>query len=153
MANGFAVFGLAHSNALRSRGRRMAKKTRTKGYSDKSFIVIGTHGDEDVEKATMAFACAGASTALGIKTKVLLTANGVKLAQKGFADKLPRVKGMASIKELMTAFVDGGGALQVCIPCLESRGIRKDSFLKGTQFINLMDFAAQTLDADRVFTC
>jgi uncharacterized protein involved in oxidation of intracellular sulfur len=131
----------------------MAKKPGTKGYSDKSFIVVGTHGDEDVEKATMAFACAGASAALGIKTKIFLTGNGVKLAQKGFADKLPQVKGMASIKELMTAFVEGGGALQVCIPCLESRGIRKDSFIKGTQFINLMDFAVQTLDADRVFTC
>src|SRR4030066_233523 len=67
----------------------MAKKTRTKSYSDKSFIVIGTHGDEDIEKATMAFACAGASGALGIKTKIFLTGNGVKLAQKGSATKLP----------------------------------------------------------------
>jgi predicted peroxiredoxin len=131
----------------------MAKKSKKTAYSDKSFIVISTHGDEDIEKATMAFACAGASAALGIKTKIFLTGNGVKLAQKGFADKLPTVKGMASIKELMTAFVDGGGALQVCIPCLESRGIKKNSFIEGTQFINLMDFAVQTLDADRVFTC
>jgi uncharacterized protein involved in oxidation of intracellular sulfur len=131
----------------------MAKKTVSRDYSDKSFIVIGTHGDEDIEKATMAFACAGASAALGIKTKIFLTGNGVKLAQKGFADKLPSVEGMASIKELMTAFVEGGGALQVCIPCLESRGFKKGSFIEGTQFINLMDFAVQTLDSDRVFTC
>src|SRR4030042_196136 len=131
----------------------MAKKTRTKSYSDKSFIVIGTHGDEDIEKATMAFACAGASGALGIKTKIFLTGNGVKLAQKGFANKLPSVKGMASIKELMTAFLEGGGTLQVCIPCLESRGIKKESFIEGTQFINLLDSAVQTLDADRVLTC
>ncbi|OGS42947.1 MAG: hypothetical protein A3K76_02190 [Euryarchaeota archaeon RBG_13_57_23] len=101
----------------------------------------------------MAFACAGASGALGIKTKIFLTGNGVKLAQKGFANKLPSVKGMASIKELMTAFLEGGGTLQVCIPCLESRGIKKESFIEGTQFINLMDFAVQTLDADRVLTC
>jgi len=131
----------------------MATNATTKRYTDKSFIVVGTHGDEDIEKATMAFACAGASSALGIKTKIFLTGNGVKLAQKGYADKLPNVKGMASIKELMTAFIEGGGALQVCIPCLESRGIRKESFVEGTQFINLMDFAAQTLDADKVFTC
>jgi len=131
----------------------MATNETTKRYTDKSFIVVGTHGDEDIEKATMAFACAGASSALGIKTKIFLTGNGVKLAQKGYADKLPNVKGMASIKELMTAFIEGGGALQVCIPCLESRGIRKESFVEGTQFINLMDFAAQTLDADKVFTC
>jgi predicted peroxiredoxin len=125
----------------------------TKDYSKKSFIVIGTHGDEDVEKATMTFACAGASSALGVKTKVFLTGNAVKLAEKGFADKLPSVKGMASIKELMGAFMEGGGKVQVCIPCLESRGISKDSFIEGVEFVNLMDFAAQTIDADRVFTC
>jgi predicted peroxiredoxin len=131
----------------------MDKNVGEKSYTGKSFIVIGTHGEEDIEKATMAFACADASAALGIKTRIFLTGNGVKLAQKGFADKLPAVKGMASIRELMTAFVEGGGALQVCIPCLESRGISKDSFIDGTQFINLMDFAVETLDADRVFTC
>jgi uncharacterized protein involved in oxidation of intracellular sulfur len=131
----------------------MAKKTKARNYSDKSFIVIGTHGDEDIEKATMTFACASASAALGIKTKVFLTGNGVRLAQRGYADKLPSVKGMASIKELMTAFVDSGGKVQVCIPCLESRGFKKESFIAGTDFINLMDFAAETLDADRVFTC
>ncbi|MGQ9588150.1 MAG: DsrE family protein [Thermoplasmata archaeon] len=128
----------------------MAKKT---DYTKKSFIVIGTHGEEDIEKATMTFACAGASVSMGIKTKVFLTGNGVKLAQKGFADKLPSIKGMASIKELMAGFQDCGGKLLVCIPCLESRGINRKSFLEGTQFISLMDFAAETLDADRVFTC
>ncbi|MEM0343731.1 MAG: DsrE family protein [Thermoplasmata archaeon] len=129
-----------------------AKKKRI-DYSKKSFIVIGTHGEEDIEKATMTFACAGASAALGIKTKVFLTGNAVKLAQRGYAEKLPSVKGMASIKDLMTAFMDSGGKLMVCIPCLESRGIDKRTFIEGTEFVNLMDFATETLDADQVLTC
>jgi len=131
----------------------MAKKTKETDYTKKTFIVVGTHGEEDVEKATMTFACASASASMGIKTKVFLTASGVKLAQKGFANSLPSVKGMASIKELMAGFRECGGKLLVCIPCLESRGIKKESFVEGTQFISLMDFAAETLDADRVFTC
>lgn len=124
-----------------------------KDYSGKSFLIIGTHGDEDVEKATMAFACAGASSALGIKTKVFLTGNGVKLAQKGFAEKLKPVEGMASVKDLMEAFVQGGGKIQVCIPCLEARGIDKGQFMDGVEFVNLMDFAASAVDVDKVFTC
>lgn len=131
----------------------MDAKRKRIDYSKKSFIVIGTHGEEDIEKATMTFACAGASAALGIKTKVFLTGNAVKLAQRGYAEKLPSVKGMASIKDLMTAFVDSGGKLMVCIPCLESRGIDKGTFIEGTEFVNLMDFATETLDADRVLTC
>ena len=127
-----------------------SKKT---DYAKKSFLVIGTHGDEDVEKATMTFACASASAALGIKTKVFLTGNGVKLAQKGFAQKLRKVEGMASVKDMMDAFLASGGKVQVCIPCLESRGIDKRSFLGGVEFVNLMDFAASALDSDRVFTC
>lgn len=122
-------------------------------YSKKSFVVIGTHGDEDLERATMAFACANASTSIGVKTKVFLAANGVKLAKKGYAEKLPAVKGMAPIKDLMNAFVSSGGKMQVCVPCHESRGIKKEDFVEGAQLINLVDFAAETVDADKVFTC
>jgi predicted peroxiredoxin len=152
-ANMFAAIGLVRTTQCNSRGLKMAAKAKKMDYSKKTFIVIGTHGEEDIEKATMTFACASASASMGIKTKVFLTGNGVKLAQKGFAKKLPSVKGMASIDELMAGFKDCCGRLLVCIPCLESRGIKKQSFVDGTQFISLMDFAAETLDADRVFTC
>jgi uncharacterized protein involved in oxidation of intracellular sulfur len=149
----FAVIGFRLGAQQDVRGIEMAKKTKKTDYTKKTFIVIGTHGEEDVEKATMTFACASASASMGIKTKIFLTGSGVKLAQKGFANNLPSVKGMASIKELMAGFQECGGKLLVCIPCLESRGIKKESFIEGTQFINLMDFATETLDADRVFTC
>lgn len=122
-------------------------------YSEKSFLIIGTHAEEDLEKATMVFACAGASAALGIKTKVFLTMNGVKLAHKGHAEKLTPIEGMAPVKQMMNEFVKSGGKIQVCIPCLEARGIDRAQFLDGVEFVNLMDFAAQAVDADRVFTC
>lgn len=127
--------------------------TKKKDYSKKTLMVIGTHGDEDLEKATMTFMCASAASALGVKTKVFLTGNGVKLAKKGFVDKLPQIEGMASIKELMDAFIGTGGKLQVCIPCRESRGISKSEFVEGTEFVNLMDFASQAMDSDKIYTC
>jgi predicted peroxiredoxin len=128
----------------------MSEKT---DYSKKSLLVIATHGDEDVERATMAFMCASAASAIGVKTKIFLTGNGVKLAQKNYAEKLPPVEGLASIKELMDAFVGSGGKLQVCIPCRESRGIEKDQFMAGVEFVNLMDFAAQAMETDKIYTC
>ncbi len=128
----------------------MAKKT---DYSKKAFLIVGTHGDENLEKATMVFACAGASTALGIKTKVFLTMNGVKLAQKGYAEKLKPVEGMAPVVQMRDAFLQSGGKIQVCIPCLEARGIDKKQFIDGVEFVNLMDFSAEAVDADKVFTC
>lgn len=128
----------------------MGKKT---DYTKKAFIVIGTHGASNPEKATMTFACAGAAQAIGIKTKVFLAGDAVDLARKGFAKKVTKVKGMAPLEELMNGFIAGGGRVQVCIPCMESRGISKSDFLDGVEFINLMDFVAATVDADRVFTC
>ena len=122
-------------------------------YTKKSLIVIGTHGAENPEKATMTFACAGAAQSVGIRTKVFLAGEGVELAKKGFAKKMPKVQGMAPVDELVQGFVDGGGKVLVCIPCMESRGISKKDFLDGVEFINLMDFATATLDADRVLTC
>ncbi len=127
--------------------------TERTDYSKKAFLVVGTHAEDDREKATMTFACAGAASALGIRTSVFLTGEGVKLAQKGYAEKLEPVKGMAPVKEMMDAFVKGGGRIQVCIPCLESRGIDKGQFIEGVKFVNLIDFAAEAVDADHVFTC
>ena len=128
----------------------MPKKT---DYSKKSLLVVGTHGNEDVERATMAFMCASAASALGVKTTVFLTGNGIKLAQKNYAARLPRVEGLAPIKELMNAFVESGGKLQVCIPCREARGIGKDQFMAGVKFATLMDFAAQAMETDKIYTC
>lgn len=122
-------------------------------YSKKSFLVVGTHAEDDREKATMVFACAGAASALGIRTSVFLTGEGVKLAQKGYAEKLEPVTGMAPVKEMMDAFVKNGGRIQVCIPCLEARGIDKGQFVEGVKFVNLMDFAAEAVETDHVFTC
>jgi len=122
-------------------------------YSKKAFLIVGTHADDDREKATMTFACAGAASALGIKTSVFLTGDGVKLAQKGYAEKLEPIKGMAPVKELLDAFINSGGKVQVCIPCLEARGIDKGQFMECVEFINLMDFAAAAVEVDRVFTC
>ena len=122
-------------------------------YTKKAFLVVGTHAEDNREKATMTFACAGAASALGIKTLIFLTGEGVKLAQKGYAEKLEPVTGMAPVKEMMDAFVKSGGRIQVCIPCLESRGIDKGEFMDGVKFVNLMDFAAEAVKADRVFTC
>lgn len=122
-------------------------------YSKKAFVVIGTHGDDDREKATMTFACAGAASALGVKTTVFLTGKGVKLAQKGFAESMEPVKGMAPLKDMMDSFLESGGLIQVCIPCMESRGIDKGQFMEGVKFVNLMDFAAKAIVVDRVLTC
>jgi len=132
------------------RGIKMAENT---DYTTKSFIVIGTHGADHPEKATMTFACAGAAQSIGIKTKVFLAGDAVQLARKGFAKTLPKVEGMAPVDELMHGFMSGGGKVQVCIPCMESRGISKVDFMEGIEFMNLMDFAAATVGADKVFTC
>jgi uncharacterized protein involved in oxidation of intracellular sulfur len=122
-------------------------------YSKKTLLVIGTHGDEDPERATMTFMCASAAASLGVKTKIFLTGDGVKLAQKSFADKIPTVKGLASVKEMMNAFIESGGKLQVCVPCMDARGINKKMFMEGVETIGLVDFAAETMEADRIFTC
>jgi uncharacterized protein involved in oxidation of intracellular sulfur len=133
--------------------RRVYQMKAERTYEGKKFIVIGTHGADHPEKATMVFACANAAVSIGIETSVFLTSDAVSLARKDAAGKLPKVPGMASTKELIESFVAGGGKIQVCVPCCESRGITKKDFIDGVRLINLVEFAAQTVDADRVLTC
>jgi len=132
---------------------RVTQMKNDKEYTGKKFIVIGTHGLDHPEKATMVFACANAAISIGIETSVFLTSDAVSMARKDMAGKLPKVQGMASAKELIDSFVASGGKIQVCVPCCESRGITKKDFIDGVKLINLVEFAAQTVDADRVLTC
>ena len=126
---------------------------KDKEFAGKKFIVIGTHGPDHPEKATMVFACANAAVSIGIETSVFLTSDAVSLARKDMAGKLPKVEGMASAKELIESFVAGGGKIQICIPCCKSRGFTDKDFIEGSKLINLVEFAAQTVNADRVLTC
>jgi predicted peroxiredoxin len=65
---------------------------------------------------------------------VFLSTEGVRLAQKGFADDIHE-SGFAPLKELMENFAKAGGKIYVCSPCFKKRGLAEDKLMGGATIV------------------
>jgi predicted peroxiredoxin len=119
---------------------------------ERSLMVIGTHSEDNLEKAMMTFMVANASEALGIKTKVFLMSKGTNLVRKNYAKSMPKMVGMEPMEDLISSFQEMGGTIHVCIPCKDARGIKSSEFIAGIEFSNLMDLAEITQANSRVIS-
>jgi predicted peroxiredoxin len=117
---------------------------------EKSLMVIGTHSDDNLEKAMLTFMVANASEALGIKTKVFLMSKGTNLVRKNYAKSMPKMVGMEPMEDLISSFQEMGGVIHVCVPCRDARGIKTNEFITGIEFSTLMDLVEITQTDSRV---
>jgi uncharacterized protein len=76
---------------------------------------------------------ASAALAMDVKATVVLQGQAVYLAQKGYVDKMLPAGGFPSMKELMTNYMELGGELKVCVPCLKIRNIEESELVEGSQ--------------------
>jgi len=85
-------------------------------------VYISTHGAEDPERASLPFVLANAAIAMEVEPVVVLQGPAVFVAKKGMLDHI-HAAGFAPLRELVDAFLEMGGRLLVCIPCLQERKI------------------------------
>jgi len=100
---------------------------------EEKILYIGTCAGDDPEKASMPFVMACAALAMDIKATVVLQGNGVYLAQKGYVDKMLPGGGFPPMKELLANFLELGGELKVCVPCLKERNINESELVAGSK--------------------
>jgi len=97
-------------------------------------MINNTHGNDDVERATMAFVVANAALSSGQEATVLLTVDGAWVATKGYADGL-LANGFAPLAEVVQKFVDNGGVIWVCGACAKPRAITADHLISGATLV------------------
>ena len=98
---------------------------------EEKILYIATCAGDDPEKAAMPFVMANAALAMDIKATVVLQGNGVYLALKGYAEKMLPAGGFPPVKELLDSFLELGGELKVCVPCIKSRNIEESELIQG----------------------
>jgi uncharacterized protein len=89
---------------------------------------------DNTDKATVAFVVANAAVASDKETVVFLSIEGVRLAQKGYADDIHE-EGFAPLKELMTNFAAAGGKIFVCSPCFNKRKLDSGFLVDGATVV------------------
>ncbi len=99
----------------------------------KTFCVSITHTHDNEDKATLGFVVANAALGSEKDTMVFLSADGVWAAAKGEAAKVNAGAPFLPLNELIEKFVNGGGKIYVCTPCMKKRNITDDMLIAGAQ--------------------
>lgn len=86
-------------------------------------LYICTHAGDDPERAAMPFVMANAALAMDVHATVCLQGSGVYLALKGYARTMLPPGGFPPMTKLLSDFIELGGQLLVCVPCIKERGI------------------------------
>ncbi len=95
-------------------------------------VIIATHGPEDKERATLPFIMANSALAMESTAVVILQGTGVLLAQKGIYEHV-FAGGLPPLKEQIETFLQLGGKLLVCTPCMEERRLEQSMFIDGAK--------------------
>ncbi len=117
-------------------------------HSEK-LVIFATHGGEDPEKATLPFVIGNAALAMDVPVSMVLQAGGVTLAQKGSYEHVV-APGFDPVQKLVHSFVEFGGKILVCIPCIESRRITQDLLVEGAELVKAARVVQEVLEAKAV---
>ena len=95
-------------------------------------VYIATCAGENPEKASLPFVLANAALAMDVEAVVALQGPGVFLAKKGYLDNV-FAAGLPPLKDLVKSFLDAGGKLMVCVPCIKERKIGESDLIEGAK--------------------
>jgi predicted peroxiredoxin len=98
------------------------------------FCVNLSQSKTDTDKATVAFVIANAAVGCDKDTMVFLSTEGVRLAEKGYADDMHE-DGFSPLMELIESFLEAGGKVYVCSPCFKKRGLEEQNLVPGMTIV------------------
>jgi uncharacterized protein involved in oxidation of intracellular sulfur len=114
-------------------------------------LYICTCGEDRTEAAHIPFVLANAALAMDINATIVLQADSVKIAQKGYAEKMPAGGGFPPMKELLDNFMELGGQIKVCGPCIKSRNIEESDLIAGAEVTAAGSLNLEAIESDAVF--
>lgn len=113
-------------------------------------IIMITHGPEDPERATIPFVMGVAALASEMDVTIGFQAGGVMLIRKNCANHV-FASGFPPLRELIDAYIEEGGRMFVCGPCVQSRQINaEEDFIEGATIVNAATFVAECAEAQNV---
>jgi uncharacterized protein involved in oxidation of intracellular sulfur len=120
--------------------------------NQEKILYISTCGEENLDKASFPWVLASAALAMDVEATIVLQSNAVVLAKQGAADALPPAGGLPPLKKLIADFVELGGKIRVCGPCIKERGIEESDLIAGAQVTAAAQVNIAAMESDAVFT-
>ena len=95
--------------------------------ADKLIFVV-THADEKADLATIPFALGNSALAMDTEAIIILQSTGVFLGTKDYARHI-HAQGFPPLQELINIYMEEGGKLYACEPCMRARNIGQEDLL------------------------
>ncbi len=109
-------------------------------------VYILTYGAEDPERATFPFTLAAGALTMDVDTTIVLQGSAVFLAKKGFIEHVSAC-GMNPLKDLLSSFLEMGGKILVCQPCINERKIKPEDLIEGARSTGAAEVTKEILEA------
>lgn len=119
---------------------------------EEKIMFICTHGADHPEKAAMPFVMGNAALAMDVKATIVLQGDAVYLARNGFLENMVKPGGFDSFTKLVSDFLELGGELKVCVPCIKERNIDPADLIEGAETTAAGRLITDSIEADAVFT-
>ncbi|MBL0716315.1 MAG: DsrE family protein [Desulfosarcina sp.] len=114
-------------------------------------LYMCTCGEDRSEIAHIPFVLANAALAMDINATIILQGDGVKIAQKGFVDSMPPGGGFPPMKSLLASFLEQGGKIWVCGPCIKDRDIAESDLIEESTITAAGSVNIEAIESDAVF--
>ncbi|MFP3921815.1 MAG: DsrE family protein [Dichotomicrobium sp.] len=95
----------------------------------RELVVVMTHGAEH-ELSSVGFTVANGGITAGLKVSIFLTSGAVDLVRKG-AVEMTQVSPMEPLASLIRDFLERGGEIWACTPCVKERGYDENDLIDG----------------------
>ena len=105
-----------------------------------------TNGPENPEMATIPFVMATAAQASDVDVIMGFQGNGSMLMIKCMSDHV-FAQGFPKLSELIDTYIEEGGKMYVCGPCVGSRQVHEDELIKGATIVGAAAFVSESLSA------
>ena len=120
----------------------MPEKTQKVVYI---FTVAGDRAEDAVTGFTLANVCQSMEN----EVTVILLGYATLLAKKGYAETVFAPE-RQPLKRLMTDFIEGGGKILCCIPCIKGRAMSADDLVDGVTGVTAVGVNEEIVEADKV---
>ena len=117
--------------------------------NQKKLVLMVTNGPENSELATIPFVMAVTAQASDVEVLMGFQGNGVMLTIKGMVDHVT-ASGFPPLKDLLKTYIDAGGKLYVCGPCVGSRKIAQQDMVEGATIVGAATFVSECVAATNV---
>ena len=114
-------------------------------------VIFGTHGPEDPERASLPFVLGNAALVMEVKVTIMLQGTAVFLAKEGCYEHV-FAAGLPPLKDLIQSFIEQGGTLLICTPCIQERKITPEMLVEIAQPVKAARAVMELLEATSVMT-